>query len=189
MLNEFRLKMLNREASSPKNKAKKIIKHLNIQKGHVIGDIGSGGGFFTQEFSREVGSEGQVQAIDIHQNSLDFMGNNLQNEGIQNVQPILAKSEGIKLPENSVDLFFLRNVFHHISNQVEYLQNLKSPLKQDGRIAVIDYNKRKLSLTGLFGHYTSDISLLDRMNQAGFSLLEKHDFLPDQLFMIFEKKP
>ena len=181
--------MLNREASSPKNKPVEIIEHLNIYNGNVVGDIGSGGGFFTREFSREVGSKGQVYAIDTHQKSLDYIEDDIQKEGIENVQTILAKSEGIKLPENSVDLFFLRNVFHHISNQVEYLQNLKSPLKQDGRIAVIDYNKRKLSLTGLFGHYTLDISLLDRMNQAGFSLLEKHDFLPDQLFMIFEKGP
>jgi predicted methyltransferase len=46
--------MLNREASSPKNKPVEIIEHLNIYNGNVVGDIGSGGGFFTREFSREV---------------------------------------------------------------------------------------------------------------------------------------
>jgi hypothetical protein len=88
-----------------------------------------------------------------------------------------------------VDLFFLRNVFHHISNHIEYFQNLKGSLKDNGKIAFIDYNRKKLSFTGIFGHYTSEIVLLDIMKQAGFSLLEKYDFLPDQLFMIFEKGP
>ena len=189
MLTKFRLKMLNREASSPKNKPVEIIEHLNIYNGNVVGDIGSGGGFFTREFSREVGSKGQVYAIDTHQKSLDYIEDDIQKEGIQNVQTILADPDRIKLPEKRVDLFFLRNVFHHISNPIEYFQNLKGSLKDNGKIAIIDYNRKKLSFTGIFGHYTSEIVLLDIMKQAGFSLLEKYDFLPDQLFMIFEKGP
>ena len=72
MLTGFRLKMLNREASSPKNKPLEIIEHLNIQDGMVVGDIGSGGGYFTHEFSRKVGREGQVYAIDVNQKISGF---------------------------------------------------------------------------------------------------------------------
>lgn len=74
MLNEFRLKMLNREASSPKNNPSQIIEYLKIGDGMVIGDIGSGGGYYSREFSREVGGEGLVYAIDTHQKSIDFIG-------------------------------------------------------------------------------------------------------------------
>jgi tRNA A58 N-methylase Trm61 len=65
--------MLNREAASPKNKPGKIIKNLNIHKGSVIADIGSGGGFFTLEFARETCDEGIVYSVDIKQKSLDFI--------------------------------------------------------------------------------------------------------------------
>ena len=105
------------------------------------------------------------------------------------METLLVNPNGINLPEESVDLFFLRNVFHHIPNQQEYFKNLEKFLKEDGKIAIIDYNKRKLSFTGLFGHHTPEIVLLDIMKQAGFSLQEKYDFLPDQLFMVFEKWP
>lgn len=64
-----------------------------------MGDIGSGGGFFTREFSREVGSKGQVYAIDTHQKSLDYIEDDIQKEGIENVQTILANPDRIKLPE------------------------------------------------------------------------------------------
>jgi ubiquinone/menaquinone biosynthesis C-methylase UbiE len=155
----------------------------------IVGDIGSGGGYFTREFSRKVGKEGQVYAIDTDQKSLDFIKDHLLKEGIQNVETLRANPNGINLPEKGVNLFFLRNVFHHLPNQVEYFQGIERFLNDDGKIAIIDYNKRKLSFTGLFGHYTPEIVLLDVMKQAGFSLLEKYDFLPDQLFMVFEKWP
>ncbi|HII83889.1 MAG TPA: class I SAM-dependent methyltransferase [Methanobacterium subterraneum] len=190
MLTEFRLKMLNREASSPKNNPSQIIECLKIGDGMVIGDIGSGGGYYTREFSREVGGEGMVYAIDTHQKSIDFIQKDLLKKGIQNVETVLTSPYGIELPEKSVDMFFLRNVFHHLPNQVEYFKNIKKFLKDScGKIAIIDYNHRKFGFTGIFGHYTPEIVLLDVMNQAGFSLFEKHDFLPDQLFMIFEAKP
>ncbi|EKF86747.1 class I SAM-dependent methyltransferase [Methanobacterium formicicum] len=189
MLNEFRYKMLNREASSPKNKPLEIIENLNLYDEMVVGDIGSGGGYFTHEFSRKVGRDGQVYAIDTDEKALDFIKNHPLTEDIQNVETLRVNPNGINLPEESVDLFFLRNVFHHIPNQAEYFKGLEKLLKEDGKIAIIDYNKRKLSFTGLFGHYTPEIVLLDIMKQAGFSLQEKYDFLPDQLFMVFEKWP
>ena len=189
MLTEFRFKMLNREASSPKNKPSEIIEHLDIYDEMVVGDIGSGGGYFTYEFSRNVGRDGQVYAIDTDDKALDFIKNHLLTGDIQNVETLLVNPNGINLPEESVDLFFLRNVFHHIPNQQEYFKNLEKFLKEDGKIAIIDYNKRQLSFTGLFGHHTPEIVLLDIMKQAGFSLQEKYDFLPDQLFMVFEKWP
>jgi arsenite methyltransferase len=186
MFTEFRLQMLNREASSPKNKPSNIIECLNIQNGMVLGDIGSGGGYFTHEFSRQVGKDGQVYAIDVNQKSLDYIGKNLEKEGIKNVKTVPAQPNGIDLPEK-VDLFFLRNVFHHLPDKVDYFKAIKELLKDDGKIAIIDYEKKGFSFSGLFGHYTPENVLIDIMDKAGFSPFEKFDFLPDQLFVIFLK--
>lgn len=187
MLTKFRLKMLNREASLPNNKPADIIESLKITKGMVIGDIGCGGGYFTHEFSSKVGKEGQVYAIDVEQKSLDYINVKLQKEGITNVKTVLAALNGINIPEK-VDLFFLRNVFHHLPKQVEYLESMKKFLKDDGKIAIIDYEKKKFTFTGLFGHYTPPKELLDVMDNTGFYPLKEHDFLEDQLFIIFAKK-
>ena len=187
MLTEFRLKMLNREAASTENKSSAIIENLNLQKGMVVGDIGSGGGYFTREFSKKVGDEGQIYAIDVNDKSLDFIGANLEEEGIQNVKTIQAHVSGIKLPEK-VDLFFLRNVFHHLTHQEIYFQKIGEFLKDDGRIAIIDYNEKKFSFCGLFGHFTSENDLLDVMAKAGYYAQEKYDFLPNQSFVIFAKR-
>lgn len=188
MLTEFKLKMLNKEASSSKNKPDEIIEHLNLKEGMIIGDIGCGGGFFTHEFSKKVGNEGLIYAIDVDQKSLDFITYNQKEDGNKNVKTIIANSDGINLSEESVDLFFLRNVFHHLPEPMEYFKNLKKALKENGKIAIIDYKNKKFSFTGLFGHYTPENVLLDIMDMAGFRPMENYDFLKDQLFIIFTKK-
>jgi arsenite methyltransferase len=187
MFNKFKLKMLNNEASSPKNKPSEIIEHLNIVNGMVVGDIGSGGGYFSREFARKVGRNGQVYAIDVDHKFLEYVGMNLEKEGIKNVKTIIANPNGKDLPKN-VDLFFLRNVFHHLPDQESYFKNIKEFLNDNGKIAIIDYERKKFSFSGLFGHYTSPNVLLDVMDKAGFYPMEKYDFLPDQLFVIFAKK-
>ncbi len=57
MFDNFRFNMLNRRAASAESKPAEIIKSLNIKKGDIVADIGSGGGYFTFEFSSEVGSK------------------------------------------------------------------------------------------------------------------------------------
>lgn len=188
MLTKYKMRILNKEASSSKNKPDEIIEHLNIKEGITVGDIGCGGGFFTYEFSKRVGDEGIVYAIDVDRKSLELLTDSLKNEGNKNVKTIIATQDGIDLPEESVDLFFLRNVFHHLQEPVEYFEHLKKSLKEDGKIAIIDHKNRKLSFTGLFGHYTPLNVLLDIMDRAGFHPQENYDFLEDQLFIMFHKK-
>jgi arsenite methyltransferase len=188
MLTGFRLKMLNREAASSKNKPLEIIKNLNIEYGMVLGDIGSGGGYFASEFSRKVGEGGKVLAIDVNQKSLEYISDNFEKEGSDNIEIVQANHNGLDLPEKSVDLFFLRNVFHHLPEQAEYFKNIRKFLKDDGKIAIIDYKKKGISVTGLFGHYTPEDVLIDTMDKAGFYPFEKFDFLPNQLFIIFKNK-
>lgn len=59
MFGNLRLKMLNREAASGKNKPEVIIKSLDIKNGMIIADVGAGGGYFTFEFSKTVGGKWQ----------------------------------------------------------------------------------------------------------------------------------
>ena len=187
MFENFRLNMLNREAASSKNKPLRIIKQLDIQNGDIVGDIGTGGGYFSFEFSRRVGKNGMVYSIDTNQKALEFIDVNLKKEGISNIKTVLANENGLELPEK-VDLFFLRNVFHHLSEPIEYFMNISQYLKDEGKIAIIDYKKRGFSFTGLFGHYTPEKVLIDIMDKSGFALFEKFDFLSEHSFMTFKKK-
>jgi arsenite methyltransferase len=187
MFENFRLNMLNREAASPKNKPDEIIKSLDIDEGDIIGDIGAGGGYFTFEFSKEVGENGKVYAIDTNQKSLDFIGARSKKEGSNNIKIVLANENRLFLPEK-VDMLFLRNVFHHLPEPAEYFKNIKQSLKKDGKIVIIDYKKKGFSFAGMLGHYTPEEVVTDTMDKAGFNVSEKFDFLPEQSFTLFKMK-
>ena len=185
MFKNFRLKMLNREAASPKNKSLEIINGLNINDGDVVGDIGAGGGFFTFKFSGKVGKEGRVYAIDTNQQALEFIMNKSKENGFDNIKVISADDTGLDLPEK-VDLFFLRNVFHHLKEPDKYFKGIRPFLKEDGKIAVVDFKKKGLSFTGLFGHFTEEEFMIDIMKKAGYEVHERFNFLESQSFIIFK---
>jgi arsenite methyltransferase len=187
MLTNFRLNMLNREAASPKNKSVEIVKNIDIQKDDIIADIGAGGGYFTFLFSREVGLNGKVYSIDTNQKSLEFIKDISKKEKLDNIETVLADENGLLLPEK-VDAFFLRNVYHHLHNQGEYFKNLRQYLKKEGKIAIIDYKKKGFSFVGLFGHYTPEEVVIEQMEEAGFNVSQKFDFLSDQSFIVFKMK-
>ena len=63
---------------------------------------------------------------------------------INNIKPVLANETGLYLPE-TVNLFFLRNVFHRLPEPTEYFKNVKPLLKNSGEIAIIDYKKRMIA--------------------------------------------
>lgn len=164
-----------------------VLKNLDIHNEDIIGDVGTGGGYFTFEFSKKVGKKGRVYAIDINQKSLAFIDDKSKKEMINNIKAVLTSEKGFLLPE-TVDMLFLRNVFHHLPEPVEYFKNIKQFLKKDGKVVIMDYKQGQSSFVGIFGHYTPEKTVIDTMKKAGFDVSKKFDFLPKQSFIIFKNK-
>jgi len=184
-MKKLNAKMFNKKASNPKNKPDEIINKLKILTGQHIADIGSGGGYFSFRFAKLVGKEGKVYSIDTNKDLLEFISNNANQQEQGNIKTILATEENIPLPEGKIDLIFMRNVYHHITNRVEYVKKLKKILKSDGKVAIIEYKKRGR----LFGshrpsdHYVIPEVIIKEMETAGYQVEEKHFFLPEQSFI------
>jgi arsenite methyltransferase len=184
----YKAKMFNMEAANPKNKSEEILKALGLQQGQKIADIGAGGGYFSLKFAEAVGKQGVVYAVDIDPDKVEFIRKNAAEKGLDNVHMILATKESPNLYEK-IDLIFLRNVYHHISNRVEYFAKLKESLKPDGRIAIVEHNRGgRFSLHRIFEHRVTQETVVKEMTKAGYNISEKIDFLPDQSFTIFSLK-
>ena len=187
MFNNLRMNMLNKEAGSPKNKPLEIINNMDIKRGDVIADLGSGGGYFTFIFSKQVGREGKIYSVDVNQKTLKYIDEQARKEKLNNVKTIRTNESGLILPEK-VDILFLRNVFHHLPQQDKYFRNIKQFIKKDGKIVIIDHKKKGFNFVGLFGHYTPEEVIIDKMEKAGFSVYKKFGFLPNQSFTVFKMK-
>lgn len=189
-MSEKRAMMFNKRAANPKYKSDEILSSLLLQPGQIIADIGSGGGYFTYRFAKAVGEKGRVYAVDTNQDFLKYIKTQAEKQGLTNIFTIFNETEYPNLPKHGLDIIFMRNVTHHLSNRVDYFKNLKNTLKSNGKIAIVEYDDRGgfFSFHKLHRHFIPSNILLEEMVQAGYSLNKSYDFLSEQLFMIFSIK-
>lgn len=176
----------NKLASNEDMKPDKVIKVLNIKKTDHIADIGAGGGYYVYRFAK-IASKGIVYAVDINDDYLNYIRKSVKKQGLKNVIVIQGKENNPGLKKNSVDLIFLRTVYHHIENRVRYFNKLKSVLKKGGRIVIIDNLPTSNSddFITRYGHYSLKKTILSEMKKAGFNLKKEYTFIPGQSFFIF----
>ena len=183
----WRAKMFNRKAASPKSMPERVLSSLPLRPGDSVADIGAGGGYFTIRMAGKVGEEGVVYAVDTDRRSLDHIMEDAERSRVRNVKLVQTDGGAPELPDSGIDLIFMRNVLHHISNPVGYLRDLKRSLKSQGVIAIIDYNENgRFSFHGLFHHSVGVDDLLGWMGEAGFGKAGSFDFLPEQSFTLFK---
>jgi arsenite methyltransferase len=165
----------------------KVIAALKIQPGASVADLGSGGGYFTFRLAEAVGPSGKVYAVDIDRDMVDLIAERATKEERSNVEVILARPEDPSLPKAGVDLIFTSNTYHHIEDRVAYFANLRKYLRRNGRVAIIEFDRRGW-LEGLLRHYTPSEFIKREMEQAGYMLQQEFDFLNRQSFLVFVPK-
>ncbi len=189
-MSEKRARMFNKRAAKPKYKADKIMEILSLKPSEVVADIGSGGGYYVFRFAKAVGSLGCVYAVDTNQELLAYITKHASEQGMTNIVPLFVGSTFPELPEQKVDLVFMRNVTHHIPNRVDYFKHIRKNMKTGGRLAIIEYDGRGgfFSFQRLHRHFVPLNVLKDELKQAGFVVQNSNDFLSEQSFTIFSLK-
>jgi len=180
-------KMFNRKASRKQSRADEILKTLNIQPGQTIADIGSGGGFFTFLFSHIVGDKGTVFAVDTNKDFLEYINSQAAENDLTNIKTVLATEVYIPIAHHSLDLVFVRNVYHHLQNRVHYFTQAKQLLSPSARVSIIEYSRHGsfLSFHRRCGHNVPQEIIVEEMNKAGYTVSASFDFLSVQSFTIF----
>jgi len=161
-----------------------VMRVLDIAPGAQVADIGAGGGYFTLRFARAVGPSGRVYAVDIDADMLRSLDERAQNEGLANVETVLAATDDPKLPPDGVDLIFLCNTYHHLDNRTDYFRRVRSSLRPGGRLAIVEFRGESW-WTRFFPHATRQDVMRSELESAGYRLEQQLDFLPRQHFLIF----
>jgi arsenite methyltransferase len=183
---KFRAKMFNRKAASPKSKPDEILETLALHSGQNIADIGVGGGYFSLRFAETVKPGGRVYAVDTNEQFLNLLSSMSRERGLSNLEPVRATEGPLPLPKGGLDLLFMRNVYHHLTNRVQYFKGVVPMLKDHGRIAIVEYRSAAhFSFRGMFKHYVPEDRIVNEMGEAGYKLEGAFTFLPEQSFTIF----
>lgn len=118
-----------------------IVAALELQPGMVVADIGAGTGAFMQALSGKLGEQGKLYAVDIAPQFLEHLRARARSEGLGNVEVVEGGTTATNLPDGSVDVVFLCDVYHHLEYPSVYLRSLYATLKPEGRLVIIDFEK------------------------------------------------
>jgi predicted metal-dependent enzyme (double-stranded beta helix superfamily)/predicted methyltransferase len=167
-------------------KPDEVVRALGLAGGETVADLGAGSGYFTVRLARAVEPKGKVLALDVDGRLLRYLDERVSREGIHGTESRVVEPDDAGLAERSVDLVFLCNVYHELSDRAAYLRKLGRALRPGGRIAIVDFEKRADITEGPpFREKVARETVLEELGQAGFRLSVEHRFLPLQYFLVF----
>ncbi len=164
-----------------------VLKALEISKTDVIADIGAGGGYFTERFSRYLGSSGRVYATDVQDVMIDRLRERVKRQGLHNVEVVRGGFDDPMLPRACCDLVFFSSVYKEIDGRTGYMKKVKKLLKPGGRVAIIEYHPDALFFGPPMDMRLKPKQVIEELSAAGFRLERRFDFLPFEYFLIFVK--
>jgi len=178
---------LTRESREREEDCTTLLKALNLKPGDAVCDLGCGNGFYTLKLSKLVGDRGRVLAVDIQREMLGLLKDLAASEKITNIEPILGTVVDPKLPEKSVDLVLLVDVYHEFDHPEQMLAAIRKSLKPTGRIALAEFRAEDPNVPIKPLHKMTKDQIMKEFPPNGFKLVEQFDKLPWQHLMFFER--
>lgn len=137
-----------------------VLREAGIEPGFSVLDFGCGPGSYIAPLAELVGPSGKIIALDMHPLAIRAVKRIAAHNGIKNIETIQSDcSTG--LPDNSVDVVLLYDVFHHLAFPDDFLREFHRMLKPGGRLSFSD-------------HHMNEKEVLAKVTGAGlFTLAER----------------
>ncbi len=177
---------LERQSREQEESVSKAIENLPVDENSVVADIGAGSGYYTFRVAPRV-PNGKVYAVEIQDAALEYLDRKAKDLGFTNVVSIKGTEKSPNLPENSLDLAFMVDVYHELEYPVEMLANIKKALKPDGKLLLIEYRGEDPTIMIKPLHKMTAAQAKKEMKANGFKFVKNGKFMKIQHFLIFEK--
>jgi SAM-dependent methyltransferase len=165
----------------------KAIAALDIRPGQVVADVGAGSGYYTTRLAEKVGPTGKVFATDLQPQMIALLNARVAKERLTQVEVVRATETDPRLPAGQLDLILMVDVYHELARPQEMLRQLRSALKPDGRLVLIEFRKEDAGVPIREDHKMS-------VREARLELEAEHyrfdrviDVLPWQHILVFRR--
>lgn len=163
-----------------------LLENMNIQPSDTIADIGAGSGYHVFKMAT-IASKGQIYAVDIQKEMLEAIQKKKEKTGISNITTVSGDTKSVNLVENSIDKVLMVDVYHEFDFPVEMIASIKSALRADGKIYLIEYRGEDDNVPIKKIHKMTEKQSVKELKAAGFILEENINNLPWQHCMVFVK--
>jgi len=174
----------SREAEESPDRALAVI---GIRPGMTVADIGAGSGYMTMRIAPLVGPMGKVYATDIQPALLRLLRQKLGEAEVSNVEVALGSETDTGLPENSIDVALLVDVYHEFQRPKEMLRSIRRSIKPAGQLVLIEYRKEDPAIPIAPTHRLSVVEARAEIEAEGFTFDHLNSDLPRQHVIVFRK--
>ncbi|MEP7314693.1 MAG: class I SAM-dependent methyltransferase, partial [Pseudomonadota bacterium] len=130
---------LEREEREQEERTSVLLSELGLKPGMVVADVGAGSGYLSRRMSTLVTPGGRIIATDIQPQMLALLRQLAADPRYANVEPLQAGVDDTHLPDGTVDIAIMVDVYHELEYPYETLQSIVRALKADGRVAFVEY--------------------------------------------------
>jgi ubiquinone/menaquinone biosynthesis C-methylase UbiE len=163
----------------------RMLSSLGIKRGSVVADIGAGVGYHTWRLAGMVGPTGRIIAEDIQEGMIALLKKNVSDRKLTNVDIVLGNQTDPRLPENSIDLVLMVDVYHEFSDPSSMMTHIRNALKPDGRVVLIEFRKEDPTVPIQPLHKMTVQEVRSELEPLGFRFQRTLEFLPWQHIIFF----
>ena len=165
-----------------------VVAALGLEVGQSVADIGAGPGYFTLRLARAVGARGRVYAVEVVADMVGVLRQRVDEAGLGNVTPVLARDADSLLPPASCDRILVVDTFHHFPDGVAYLRQLAGALRRGGVLANVDFHRRETPVGPPLEQRVAREDFLVAAERAGLAVVDEKTFLPYQYFVLMRPR-
>jgi ubiquinone/menaquinone biosynthesis C-methylase UbiE len=178
---------LIRDVREREERCSLMLANLGVKPGMTICDMGCGNGFHSLPMAKMTGENGMVIGVDVQPEMLGLLRDRMEDQGVENIIPILGSYHNPRLPSGSIDLVLMVDVYHEFSHPEQMLAAIRKSLKADGLVVLVEYREEDESVPIKPLHKMSKAQVNKELEANGFKLAKEFDKLPWQHMMFFGK--
>jgi FkbM family methyltransferase len=187
VMSHYGIDWLEREEREREENTTLLLKNLAVKPGMVIADIGAGSGYHSALLSKMVGS-GKVFAVDVEPEMIAYLNERIKQKKLSRIVPVLSTEQKVSLPENTIDIMLLVDVYHEFSYPYEMALSMRSALKPGGKLVLVEFRSEDSTVPIKTIHKMSEAQAIKEFKTAGFKFDKNIDNLPWQHCMVFTKQ-
>jgi ubiquinone/menaquinone biosynthesis C-methylase UbiE len=186
VMSHYGIDWLERDERDLEENTSLLLKNLAVKPGMVIADIGAGSGYHSALLSKIVGN-GKVFAVDVEPEMIAYLIKRIKEEKLSSIVPVLSTEQKLSLPEKTVDMMLLVDVYHEFSYPYEMALSMLSALKPGGKLVLVEFRSEDPAVPIKKIHKMSVSQAIKEFKAAGFTFEKNIDNLPWQHCMVFKK--
>lgn len=145
-----------------------------VRPGNIVADVGCHEGYLTMHLAKRVGQQGSVYAVDLKKYRLEKLEKHAKKRKFKNITTIVGEYDNPKLPIGELDIVFVVDTYHEMTEYKEMLNHFYKSLKPKGKLILLEKIKKhkigKPRSEQVTAHTLSLKYVREELQEAGFSI-------------------